>query len=217
MGPFGLSKQGRSTLPFARRTTEAWPMTNVTSSRTRVVPSPESRLIPSQAPEPDVIVRPIRPADGEALERFYQDLSPESRWARFLGATAGISPGQSSFFCSPDHQHREGFVAELPGDAHDSPRVVGHLCLEPDGKRSAEVAIAVADRFHGRGIGRRLMSAGLEWAGRQGIETLTATMLEGNVGIRRLLTGMGLPATFHAQGSDVLALTIYLRRRSMAA
>jgi hypothetical protein len=61
------------------------------------------------------------------------------------------------------------------------------------------------------------MRGGLGWAGREGIETLTATMLEGNVGIRPLLTGMGLPATFHAQGSNVLALTIYLRRRSVAA
>lgn len=218
IGPFGLSNPGRSTLACSIAATEAWAMTNETILGTRAVRlAPESRLIPWQAPEPRVVIRPIRPADGEALERFYRDLSAESRWARFFGATAGISPGQSSSFCSPDHQHREGFIAELPATSSDSARLVGHLCLEPDGRRSAEVAIAVADRFQGRGIGRRLMSAGLEWAGRQGIETLTATMLEGNVGIRRLLTGMGLPATFHPQGSNVLALTIYLRRRSVAA
>jgi acetyltransferase len=193
-------------------------MTNEALRGTRAVqPAPESRLIPWQSREPAVVIRPIRPADGEALERFYGSLSAESRWARFFGATAGISPSQSSFFCSPDHHHREGFIAELPAGATGRPQVVGHLCLEPDGRRSAEVAIAVADGFQGRGIGRRLMRAGLGWAGREGIETLTATMLEGNVGIRRLLTGMGLPATFHAQGSNVLALTIYLRRRSVAA
>jgi acetyltransferase len=186
--------------------------------RTRAVrPAPVARPMPWLSPAPVVRIRPIRPADGEALEEFYKDLSPESRSARFFGATAGLSTEQSSFFCTPDHRHREGFVAEIPAVDEGSPRVVGHLCLEPDGVRTAEVAIAVADAFQERGIGRRLMSAGLDWAAREGIWRLTATMLEGNLGIRRLLAGMGLSASFRPIGSNVLAVTIDLRSRSAAA
>jgi len=179
--------------------------------------APESRLIPWQAPEPRVVIRPIRPADGEALERFYRDLSAESRWARFFGATSGLSHDQTSFFCTPDHRHREGFVAEIPAARSGLPQVVGHLCLEPDGAGRAEVAIAVADAFQGRGIGRRLVDDGLTWAAREGISTLTATMLEGNLGIRSLLARMGLPLAYRRIGSNVLAVTIDLRRRSAAA
>jgi len=179
-------------------------------------PAPEARLVPRQQ-APVVRIRPIRPADGDALERFYENLSPESRWARFFGGTAGLSHEQASSFCTPDHHHREGFVAEIPAVGRGLPQVVGHLCLEPDGARAAEVAIAVSDAFQGRGIGRRLMSAGLEWASREGIETLTATMREGNIAIRRLLTGLGLPVTCRPIGSSVLAVTIDVRRRSVAA
>lgn len=162
-----------------------------------------------------VRIRPIGPGDGAALERFYEGLSPDSRWARFFGGTSGLSHDQSAFFCSPDHRHREGFVAELPAAELGSSQVVGHLCLEPDGAGTAEFAIAVVDAFQGRGIGRRLMKAGLEWATREGISTVTATMLEGNVGIRRLVAAMGLPVSFRALGSNVLAMTIDLRRRTL--
>jgi len=166
---------------------------------------------------PAVRIRPIRPADGAALERFYEILTPDSRWSRFFGASAGLSHQQSLFFCAPDHRHREGFVAQLPAIAGDRPRIVGHLCLEPDGDGTAEVAIAVADDFQGRGIGRRLMNTGLEWAAREGISTLTATMLEGSLGIRSLLVATELPLRFRGMGSNVLAVTIDVRRRRAAA
>jgi len=182
-----------------------------------ILPAPEARLVPWVRPTPAVRIRPIQPADGEALERFYENLSPESRRARFFGWMAGLSPAQSALFCTPDHHHREGFVAEIPAVGPSLPRVVGHLCLEPDGTGTAEVAIAVADGFRGRGIGRRLMNAGIAWATRQEISTLTATMLEGNLGIRRLLAAMELPLYFRPAGSNVLGVTIDLRRRSGAA
>jgi acetyltransferase len=179
--------------------------------------APDLRLVRWQPPAPAVRIRPIKPADGAALERFYESLSAESRWARFFGGCPGLSHDQSAFFCTPDHRHREGFVAELPAVELGPARVVGHLCLEPDGAGTAEFAIAVADAFQGKAIGRRLMNAGLEWATREGVSTVTATMLEGNLGIRRLLAATELPLRFRAVGSNVLAVTIDLRRRSPAA
>lgn len=166
---------------------------------------------------PAVRIRPIRPADGADLERFYETLTPDSRWSRFFGATAGLSHQQSSFFCAPDHRHREGFVAEMPVVGRDRPQIVGHLCLEPDGDGTAEVAIAVGDALQGQGIGLRLMDAGLAWAAREGISTLTATMLEGSLGIRRLLAATELPLCFRAIGSNVSGVSIDLRSRSAAA
>lgn len=217
IGPFGLSNRGRSTLAAALPAAQAQGMTTQVSRPTRPPrPAPEARLVPRQQ-APVVRIRPIRPADGDALERFYENLSPESRWARFFGGTAGLSHEQASSFCTPDHHHREGFVAEIPAVGRGLPQVVGHLCLEPDGAGAAEVAVAVADAHQGRGIGRRLMNAGLTWAGHEGISTLTATMLEGNVGIRRLVAGLGLRLSFRPIGSNVLAVTIDLRPRSAAA
>lgn len=174
-------------------------------------PAPEALTVRRQPPAPEVSIRPIRPIDAGDLERFYESLSVESRWARFFGGTAGLSHEQSSSFCTPDHHHREGFVAEFPPVSGSPGRIVGHLCLEPDGNRTAEFAIAVADAFHRRGIGRRLMKAGFAWAAREGVAAVTGTMLESNAEIRGLVAGMGLPVSFRALGSNVLAVTVDLR------
>ena len=151
------------------------------------------------------------------LERFYAGLSPESRRTRFLSIGRGLSHDQSASFCSTDHDHREGFVAVVDKPILGYGWIVGHLCLEPDGSDAAEAAIAVADEFQHRGIGRRLMAAGTAWARRERIARFTATMLASNPPIHRLLIGLGLPARVRSVGGGVAEITIDLVGRSVAA
>ena len=171
------------------------------------------RIVPSRAAEPGssvVSIRRIRRTDLPQLERFYATLSAESRRTRFFAAGAGVSHQQSASFCTPDHDHREGFVAVAHGDAADGDRIVGHLCLEPAGGHVAEIAIAVADAVQHQGIGRRLMDAGVQWALAEGFTTLTATTFVGNAPIHRLLSGLGLPAHTHGNDSGTEDITMDL-------
>ena len=162
-----------------------------------------------------VHVRGIRPADDAELRRFYAGLSPESRLTRFLSVSLGLSQAQSSSFCTTDHQHREGFVAVL--ERGDQAGIVGHLCLEPDGVDAAEVAIAVADRFQRRGVGRRLMTAATAWARREHVTRLTATMSGGNAPIQLLLVELGLPTDVQHVGAGIVQITIDMVGQDIAA
>ena len=157
---------------------------------------------------PAITIRPIRPDDASALESFYEALSDESRRRRFFACTRGLSHPQARQFCCTDHDHREGFLAVA--EQEGSSRIVGHICLEPARDGSAEVALAVADELQGRGIGRALMDAAVAWAGEVGIARLSATMLSENIPIRRLLTGLGLPARIRPTGFGVDAVSIDL-------
>jgi acetyltransferase len=152
----------------------------------------------------EIRIRPVRPDDSVELRRFYEGLSPDSRLRRFLGVVRGLSDTQARLFCAPDHRHDEGFVA-VAGE-----RIVGHLCLEPDGRETAEVAIAVADAWQGHGIGHRLMDAGLRWARAAGVTTLTATMFADNAAIQRLLLGLGLRAGSRYVSAGVTEIRIEL-------
>lgn len=154
-------------------------------------------------------IRRIDPADPAEIERFYAALSDESRRTRFFAVGAGLSHQQSVSFCTPDHDHREGFVAVVPEGA-GAERIVGHLCLEPASAHVAEVAIAVADGYQHLGIGRRLMEVGVGWARSEGFTFLTATTYMGNAPIHRLLTGLGLPTHTTDAGSGTEDITIGL-------
>jgi acetyltransferase len=143
-------------------------------------------------PESPVTIRPIRATDVDALERFYAELSPDSRAWRFLGATPALGHARSEAFCRADHEHREGFVAtvrETDGTEH----LVGHLCVEPDAIGSAEIAVAVDDAFRRRGIGRRLVLAAVAWGRQVGLGRLDATAFATNAPIIELLRHLGLP------------------------
>ena len=183
--------------------------------RTSVLRSVPARFVDGD--RDPVRVRAIHPTDALKLERFYAALSPESRRTRFFSVGSALSHGQSVSFCTTDHDHREGFVAVVDGGPEGQERIVGHLCVEPDGADAAEVAIAVADEFQHRGVGQQLMAAGAAWARRERIARFTATMFASNARIHRLLVGLGLPARMRSVGGGVAEITIDLGGQSVAA
>jgi GNAT superfamily N-acetyltransferase len=180
-------------------------------------PSQLAQRLPRAGRAPDephgaISVRRIRVGDALDLERFYVDLDPETRWLRFHAATVGLSHRQSAWFCRPDRDRHEGFVAvaRRPGIPE---RIVAHLCLEPDSPSEAEIALVVEPGFQHCGIGRRMVEDAVAWARGAGIRTLSATMLVGNEPIRRLLTSLGLATRWLALDAGACELIIDLTAR----
>jgi acetyltransferase len=182
------------------------------------ISTPPARLPPELSPRASgvVIIRRVRTRDVEGLERLYASLSPDSRHSRFFAMTSGLSRPTAVTFCTPDHHHREGFVAELSGPDVES-MLVGHLCLEPVSADTAEVAIAVADDYQHRGIGSRLMTAGVAWARAEGIRRLTATTYSTNVPLLRLLRHLGATVTVDVRDAAFTELTIAIGPPTAAA
>ena len=145
---------------------------------------------PARLP-PRVMIRAIRPADVVPLERFYAELSPDSRDARFHGGARGIEARAARTFCGPDHVHREGLVAvERQGRRE---RIVGHLCLEPLGSQDVEMAVAVADAWQHHGIGHALLVAAIDWACTHGFARVRGSIRWSNPGILSLVRTSGRP------------------------
>ncbi len=158
----------------------------------------------------DITIRAIAPADRAGLRRFYGELSRDSLNARFHGATRGIADPVARFFCGPDHEHREGLVAEI-ARTEGGPRIVGHLCLEPLADGEVEMAIAVADAWQGQGIGRALLATSIAWARLHGVTRLRASMLWSNAAILGLLRSVGRPLTVRASDDGDLEAVIDVR------
>jgi GNAT superfamily N-acetyltransferase len=155
-------------------------------------------------------IRPIARSDRDGLIRFYADLSPDSREARFHGAAPGIGDGTARFFCGPDHEHREGLVAEST-DADGRGIIVGHVCLEPIDVGQAEMAIAIADSWQHLGLGRAMLSRAIAWARGHDVARLSASIRWSNGAMIGLIRSMGLPVTVDDRGGGVVDAIIDVR------
>jgi GNAT superfamily N-acetyltransferase len=166
---------------------------------------------------PGIRIRRIRRDDLASLEHFYASLSADSLDARFHGATRGIGDRTARSFCGPDHLHREGLVAvtsRRPG----SDLIVGHLCLEPiDGTVDLEMAVAVADAWQHRGIGRALLAAAIDWAAAHGVARLRATVRWSNPAIIALLRSAHRPMHVATDEDGASQAVIDLRQPEPAA
>jgi Rrf2 family protein len=160
---------------------------------------------------PQPIIRHVQPSDLPALLDFYDNLSAESRYARFLGFTRSVGEEMARSFCTPDHTHGEGFVALLSDPMRAGPpRIVGHLCLQPCDEHQLELAVAVADAYQGRGIGRQLFNSAIAWAQDHDIERIFASAFADNARVLRLLSSAPYAPHLSAADSGVVDITIPL-------
>ena len=136
----------------------------------------------------DLRIRAIEPDDSERLNAFFDRLSPDSRRRRFLVTKARLEEDELTFLTEVDHVTHEALVA-VDRDG----RIVGvsrYVC--PRGRPDvAELAVAVADELHRRGIGRTLARRIVQRARANGVARLTATSLRENVAALKLLIGLG--------------------------
>jgi GNAT superfamily N-acetyltransferase len=132
----------------------------------------------------EVIVRPIRPDDASLLQAFVRRLSARSRRFRFFVALAELSAAQLDRFVNVNPERDLALVAL--SRRQEGTAIVAEaryaLAQEDD---NAEFAIAVADDFHRRGLGRHLLKRLLATAWRRGVRRLFGEIKSDN---RAMLT-----------------------------
>jgi len=155
---------------------------------------------------PMTCIRPVQPTDWPALAAFYDALPPEDRRSRFLGY-ASVTIQAAQRMCAVDHRAAEGFVAVAIRD-DGTERICGHLCLEPSGHDSEELAVAVAEDCQGMGLGHRLVDAGLGWAQAHHVQQVTATAFTSNAPVLRLLGGSAPGVTMRTLRGGIVEVAI---------
>src|SRR6266511_1166056 len=103
------------------------------------------------------LIRVAQPEDREALRTFFEQLSPESRQRRFFSLS--IPGGQwIDVLCNPSDPRQQLTLIVLRSAA-GAPRIIatGSYLTEKEQDHKAEVALAVDDAFHGKGLGSLLL------------------------------------------------------------
>jgi acetyltransferase len=150
-----------------------------------------SRDLPIGGRRP-IRLRALRPVDRDIYERAVVDLSPRSRYLRFLSPIDRPSERVLDQMTRVDGHDHVAFIALLPEEA-TGVGVVRYVRVA-DVPSEAEVAIAIADDWQGRGLGRELMLQTIEHAQEAGVSALLSTTLCENGGSLGLLETLGFSA-----------------------
>jgi RimJ/RimL family protein N-acetyltransferase len=139
--------------------------------------------------EEPVLIRPIRPTDKALLLDGFRRLSPESRYRRFFSPLHDLGASQLRYLTEVDHHTHEALVAIDPKSG--ACLGVARFIRPSADSEVAELAIAVVDDWHGRGLGTELLHQLAARAGEEGVRRFSAYVLAGNRPMFDLLRGLG--------------------------
>jgi acyl-CoA synthetase (NDP forming)/RimJ/RimL family protein N-acetyltransferase len=142
-----------------------------------------------------ITIRPARADDYQAVKRLHEAMSQDNLYLRFFSMNRQAAEQEARRVSreeGPGHGALLGFLGdELVGVAsYESAPGAG--TAEPE---SAEVAFAVADGMHGRGVATLMLEHLVSLAREQGVRVFTASALPENNAMLRVFADAGLTVT----------------------
>ena len=160
----------------------------------------EEWLLPDGA---TVTIRPVRPEDAEMEKAFFDNLSDESRYFRFMDTIRELSKPQLVRFTQIDYDRDMAFVA-VQMDATGNPVQIGvsRYVANPDGE-TVEFALTVADSWQKRGLGRKLMQTLIDCARSKGFSAVVGEVLSDNTKMLNLMTSLGFKILANPEDTSI--------------
>jgi acetyltransferase len=142
----------------------------------------------------EIMIRPIRPEDEPKLVTFHERLSERSvylRYANLMKLEQRVAHERLARICFIDYDREMALVAERPAEDGDDQIIgVGRLTKQP-GRNEAEFAMLVIDEFQGEGIGTELLRRLVAVGEAEGVDRITADILQRNRAMQRVGEKLG--------------------------
>jgi acetyltransferase len=163
-------------------------------------------------------IRPIHPDDAQMLQALVQNLSPKSRYNRFVSHMTELPASLLARLTLIDYDREMALVAvhrersaEADGDIIETEHIIGvsRYITNPD-NTSCEFSLVVADNFNGRGLGSRLMLSIMQEARSKGLAEIEGLVLTQNSGMLKLMTNLGFQIKPFTEDPDFKLVTYAL-------
>jgi acyl-CoA synthetase (NDP forming)/GNAT superfamily N-acetyltransferase len=138
-----------------------------------------------------VEIRPAVPDDFDAVKAMHQAMSPGNTYMRFFNISRLAAETEARRICRNPAPGAVTLLALAAGE------VVGVASYAGIGSGRTEVAFAVADHMHHRGIATLLLEHLVSLAASRGITTFTAETLTENKAMLAVFADAGLPVDRH--------------------
>jgi acetyltransferase len=149
----------------------------------------------------------MRHDDGEREETFVRGLSWESGYQRMLGAIK-ITPEWIERMTHIDYRRHMAFAVTTVKDGGEQFVGVGRYVVDA-ATGNAEVALVIADAWHGKGLGRRMLELLLQHARDAGVREAEGVVLATNRPMLRLAGSVG----FSLKADPEDATIVRMRRK----
>jgi acyl-CoA synthetase (NDP forming)/GNAT superfamily N-acetyltransferase len=149
-----------------------------------------------------VEIRPAGPADFDAVKAMHEAMSPDNTYLRFFNLSRLAAETEARRVC---RESRLGRVALLALAADEVVGCASYDTLNGPAEpgNTAEVAFAVADRMHHRGIATLLLEHLVSFARNHQITAFTAETLSENIPMLKVFADAGLPVQRHYEDGVV--------------
>lgn len=128
----------------------------------------------------EILLRPIRPTDEEAMRDMFYSLSEESIYYRFFSTPKSMPHNRVMPLVNIDYDKDMAIVATVEEAAGEKIIAVGRYIRSSKEDPMAEVAFLVRDEWQNRGMGRTLLQNLIDIAKEKGIEGFVANVLPNN-------------------------------------
>ena len=155
-------------------------------------------------------VRPLHPHDAEMLQTLVRNLSPESRYFRFVSSMRELSDRMLAKFTLIDYDREMALVAIYrervlleEGGFNETEKIIGvsRYVTNPD-KSTCEFSLLVADDFAGQGLGSRLMLSIIDVARSRGLAYIEGLVLNNNHNMIKLMRSLGFEVKKYEEDPD---------------
>lgn len=162
----------------------------------------------------EILLRPARAADADALRALFHHLSPDDVYTRFFRRVRSLSYQDLQTLCNVNHETQVAFLAVT--GPRENEAVIGSGCyfLNPT-TNLAEVAYMVAPEWQGQGLGTALQTRLQEYAMARGVKGFVAEILASNARMVRLAANAPGVATT-TRDEDTIHMTILFTDRAAA-
>ncbi len=147
----------------------------------------------------NIKIRPIRPEDASIEQSFVRELSPQSKYFRFMQGLNELTQQMLVRFTQLDYSRELALIAVLETKDKETELGVARYVMNPDGD-SCEFALVVADKWQNKGIGSRLMNALIDAARQRGIQRMEGEILANNQNMLKLTKNLGF--SLHTSAED---------------
>jgi acetyltransferase len=137
-----------------------------------------------------VLLRPMRPEDEALVKELLENCSDQTLYFRYFHLIKKFPHSFLIRFTQNDYDRELGLAAFGTPPGPEVMMGVGRLVMTPE-RDKAEFAVIVADPWHGKGLGEKLISRVIEIAREYGVKSLWGEVLAENVPMLGLVKKMG--------------------------